>query len=407
MNVENLCVLCKGTKKLCGVSPCPKLQKVNAQYNLIPKVGESIFGPSPPNLFIGSYNYPDVQWGPMVSVETDSATAGVNDSPALMYGKPYEEIIRLRSSLVRGKKEIHVKAKDRMLLDAQEAAMSIKTVDMELNFTKKPVFELSFSAVTQPMGAAAPLKDLKVADNARIPKKVDELVSEKGVKATDAVRELFSIGGGFDNYYLTRLLSSGVLGKKDNKKLVPTKWSITAMDDILAKQMMEQIREMPELQSEFLVFTNEYLYNHFEVLLMPGKWEYEGFEAWAPGTIWSQGAKKFALTEEHEPFEGRTTYAEKQVGGYYAARFGVCEGLMNHVKKQGRAVVFREIYEGYMVPVGVWQIREQIRNTFRNTPQRFSNLKEALEDVSSRLRLPLSEYKKQSEVLTQRTLAEF
>lgn len=393
---SSICVLCKGTKLLCGLPRCPLLQKIRVQVKAKDKVKESMFGPSPPNLFIGSYNYPNVNWGPSISMER------APDSPSLLYGAPYGEIIRTRSLFVVGRKKGHVRSKERMLVEAQEAAMSIKSVDMEANFTRKPVYEMKFSPTLQPMGASAPLKSLLIATNPSIPKKVDEVV-EEGIKAVDAINELFRKG--FDNYYLTRLLSAGVLGRKEHKKLVPTRWGITALDDTLAKEMMKKIRTAPTM-GEYRVYSNEYLHNHFEILLIPGNWEYENFEAWAPNTFWTQGAKRYMITEEYEPFKGRTKYAKSQVGGYYAARFGVCEAL-SKMKKQARAVVFREIHEGYILPVGVWEIRENVRHAFMKPPKRFSTLQEALDSISSRLRLPISRYMKKSKILPQRRLSEF
>lgn len=391
-----VCVLCKGTKNMCGLGKCPLLQKIRTQITANEKITENMFGPSPPTVFVGSFNYPDVSWGPSISIDN------ANDDPSLLYGASYDEIIKSRSSFVIGRKKGNVFSKDRMLLDSQEAVMSIKPVDMEANFTRKPVYEMRFSNVLQPMGASAPLKDLTVASNPSIPKKVDEVV-EEGVKAADAVNELFSQG--FDNYYLTRLLSAGILGSKEKKKLVPTRWSITALDDMLAKEMMKKIREAPAIE-EYRVYSNEYLHNHFEILLMPGNWEYENFEAWAPNTIWSLGAKSYFITEEHEQFEGRTKYAESQVGGYYAARFSVCEAL-SKMNRQARVVLFREIGEGYILPVGVWEIRENVRHAFMNAPKKFQTLHEALDNISTHLKLPINEYTKKSAVLLQRRINEF
>ncbi len=397
MEAGNLCAICKGTKMLCGLEHCPKLAKARLQMEAAPRIKQSMFGPSPPNVFVGSFNYPQVSWGPMIALDSN-----ISDSPADWYGFSYDEIIRNRSMVVIGKKDEGVFAKSRMLADTQEAAMSIKPVDMEAQFTRKPVYEMKFSSVMQPTGASAPLKELKVAENARIPKKVDELVDE-GVKAHDAATELFS--DGFDNYYITKLLTAGVLGKKDNRRLVPTRWGITATDDMLGKQMIEKIKDFTEIE-EFRVYSNEYLFNHFEVLLMPGNWEYEGFEAWSPGTIWAGEGRRCAVTEEYEPYWGRTTYADKQAGGYYAARFGVCEGL-TAMRKQARAIVFREIYEGYVLPVGVWEVRENARHALMNQPKKFGTLADAIEHLKTRLRVPFSEYRKQSRILPQSRLTDF
>ena len=176
------------------------------------------------------------------------------------------------------------------------------------------------------------------------------------------------------------------------------------MDDMLAKKMMREIRYFDSV-SDYYVFSSEYLDNHYEILLMPGAWEFENFESWAPGTVWSYGASNVFTTEEYEPFKGRTKYADKQAGGYYASRYGVCEGLMN-MRKQGRVVAIREIYEGYQVPVGVWQVREGARHAMLNK-RKFSTLREALNDIKTRLRVPIKKYEARSKILKQKRLFDF
>jgi len=277
------------------------------------------------------------------------------------------------------------------------------------------------------MGASAPLKNLRVADNPKIPKKVDEVV-EEGMLAKEAINELYSHG--FDNYYLTKLLTAGILGKPQNKKLVPTRWSITATDDMLGKKMMEEVKQLPEL-SEIRIYSTEYLHNHFEILLLPGAWEFEQFEAWAPSTLWnmqklqemgldisvprkkvepsvSQSApNSFSVAHEYEPNWGRSIYAQSEAGGYYAGRYGTLWGLLNKVKRQARAVVFREIGEEYTVPVGVWEVRENAVHCFDEKPEVFAEVGEALKHLAGRLRVPIPEYLKKSQIIGQRKLSDF
>ena len=53
----------------------------------------------------------------------------------------------------------------------------------------------------------------------------------------------------FDEYTLSKILSVGVLGLKKDKKLVPTRWSITATDDILAKNLLRKIRDFKWIEN--------------------------------------------------------------------------------------------------------------------------------------------------------------
>ena len=82
------------------------------------------------------------------------------------------------------------------------------------------------------------------------------------------------------------------------------------------------------------------------------------------------------------------------------------EGLAG-LGKQARVMVFREVYEGYTVPLGNWQILENVRNAFRQPFERFDTREEALRHVGSRLRLPLEDYRKQSVMLRQSRLMDF
>jgi hypothetical protein len=80
---------------------------------------------------------------------------------------------------------------------------------------------------------------------------------------------------------------------------------------------------------------------------------------------------------DHEPFDGRTTYAS--VGGcYYSTRLAVAEAL-ERMGRQASALVLREIRPGYILPVGVWNVRESVRAALRTRPTRFDSFHQALQ----------------------------
>lgn len=396
---RELCLSCKGGRLLCGYPSCPLLARISSRKPFQGKLELNTFGPSP-SIFVGWKGYPCVSIGPLVSLEPE--TCGQSDDPSCWYGSDYDEIIRLRSSLVRTKSPQGVRDRTKISSAAQEIAMSVRPTDTEVLFEKKPRFSLSFSPVSQPMGPSGTIKKMELAENTKIPRRVEYVVNDE-IKATDAASSLFDMG--FDVYYINRVLSSGAMGLEENKKLVPTRWSITATDDMLGKALTKEIRDYPSING-FQVFSNTYLDNHFEVLLMPRRWEYELFEAWAPDTLWTMGLEKPAINAESEGFWGRTAYASQEGGGYYAARLPVLEHL-SRTKRQAGAVIFREIYEGYIVPVGVWEVRENVRQAFKGRPRKFNTMKSALGDISARLRIPLSEYLGRSQLLRQRRIDEY
>ncbi len=396
---RELCLRCKGGRLLCGRPACPLLARIRIRSPVESKLKESLFGPSP-GIFVGWRGYPNVFVGPLTSIDEEKAE--LCDNPASWYGMSFDEIIRMRSLLVRSKVRQNVSERSRVVELTREVALAVNAPDTEVHFERRPSFGISFSPLTQPLGPSGPLKKLSIAENPKIPRKVDALAGDE-VSASCAATLLYREG--YDVYYLTRVLSSGALGHEERRRLVPTRWSITAVDDLIGRALIEEIHGYPVI-NEYRVYHSTYLDNHFEVLLMPRRWEYEQFEAWAPNTLWTLALSKPAINVEHEGYHGRSTYAEQEGGGYYAARFAVLEALAR-MRLQAGAVVFREIYEGYIMPVGVWEVRENVRQAFRRGYERFSTLGEALENIGSRLRIPLREYLRRSTLLNQSRLEDF
>jgi len=52
--------------------------------------------------------------------------------------------------------------------------------------------------------------------------------------------------------------------------------------------------------------------------MMPGRWEFEQFEAWAPKTLWTLAYEKPVIQEEYEGFRGRNYLCHE--GGWWLLR---------------------------------------------------------------------------------------
>ena len=381
------CIYCKG-RLLCGLPTCPIFAQIKIQSSV--KLTDHFFGPSP-SVFVGWQNYPRVQAGPL-SLHFEPEDPLVYDNPKDWYGFNFREIIDLRCSLIRSKEKVNVNAPAG---NTQLLALAKTPPDIEVTLKRKPKFNVVFSAIAQPMGPSGVIKDLKIADNISAEKSVEYVTSDE-INARDAVWTLYS--SGIDVYAISRLMSAGLLGLR--KKMVPTRWSITTVDNILGNILIEKIKELPVL-TEYVVFTNEYLGNHFEILFLPQRWEYEQLEAWVPDTFWTFGMTDTRIIGEHETYTGRSDYAIREGGGYYAVRLACLEKLQQ-LKKQGAVLVFRETTPEYFLSVGVWECRENVRNAQKRGE--FSSLREALNDISSRLHIPTEEWREKSVLLSQTKL---
>ncbi|MDH5747634.1 MAG: hypothetical protein OEZ21_11900, partial [Candidatus Bathyarchaeota archaeon] len=230
--------------------------------------------------------------------------------------------------------------------------------------------------------------------NARWDHHIESAYEDTDLKAAEAVQELYTKGVLVTK--VQRAFSVGAFGLKKNRRLVPTRWSITAVDSILSKELIKKVKTFPEI-SEYRVYESCYLDNIFEVLMIPRAWSYEIIEAWYPGTVWNPDGGGVFLYSDWESYDGRTTYAE--IGGcYYAARLAVCEQLVKE-RRQATLIVLREARPGYIMPVGVWNVRENVRNAMRQKPFTFNTLGEALKWIASRFQIPLQQWIMRSELL--------
>ncbi|MFQ6120695.1 MAG: Nre family DNA repair protein [Methanosarcinales archaeon] len=405
---RDLCVQCKSWKLLCKRTRCPLIEQIKVQSPIIEKLKKDLFSPSPPSFFVGWKNYPKVAVGPMaLAIEYNNPS--FVDNPREWYGLCIENIINYRSMLVRSKMQIKVNEASnpsRDLSNFQELVLSTDPVDVEMHLNKKPKFHPTFSEIVQPIGPSAFLKKFEITENVKIPHKVDYLYSDTDVKANNALCELYK--NGYSEYYLTKLFSAGVLGTKKNRRLVPTRWAITAVDDIIGTSLIKEIRTFPEIDV-YYVYHNEYLGNHYEILFIPGCFEFEVLEAWCAGSIWGPIKGKPNIITEYEGYKGRKQYAIKQGGGYYAARLPILE-KMKQIKQQAKVVIFREIYEDYYLPVGVWEVKENVRIALENKPIIQTDLESALNIIFSRLRLEKTSGLSRSTILSnlrQKTLRNY
>jgi hypothetical protein len=294
------------------------------------------------------------------------------------------------------------------LLDSlQELAMGKKPVDAEVTLERLPSRTLTLGSEIQPFGPSAPMKSFTSADVNANPK-IEDMFYDRDLKAADAVVGLYG-----DDVLVTqiqRAFSLGMLGLGKQRRLVPTRWSITAVDSIISQELIDGIKQFGTID-EYRVYSFDHLDNRFVAILTPEKWSFEWIEAWYPGTTWNPDrlATDPAMIGDWEPYKGRTTYPD--VGGcYYSCRLAVAERL-GQERKQASALVLREIHPGYILPLGVWNVRESVRQAMKLEPQKFDNLQAAVGSAMSKMTIPLEKWMKNSALLKraffQRKITEF
>ncbi|MFW9982760.1 MAG: hypothetical protein ACFFE3_12710, partial [Candidatus Thorarchaeota archaeon] len=334
----------------------------------------------PPSVFVGESGYPKVLAGPLIPpVRSDEAK--YMERPDHWLTKTIDEILSLRFSLVRTKKYIPVtdaSNPSRELAETQTLALSEEPLVSEATLLKRPQFTTVFSDVTLPIGPSAPLRSFTLDDNPKVPKVIDRVTSDTDLKAVSGVKTLFD--GGIRLEHITRLLSVGTIGQKKTRRLVPTKWSITATDDIIGRQLHKEVLRNPWI-NDFRVSIDQALGNTVVLLFLPSGWQFEAMESWLGGI-------KPPIISDHEWFKGRKDYAKDVVGAYYATRLPALEYLTS-IRRQAGVIVFMEIDPQHWIPLGVWRFREIAKRALESTVKSFGSLDEALNHIAPNLRIPM------------------
>lgn len=392
MTEKGLCIQCKG-RGLCG-KPCRILAKFQDKQ---PRFKEHFSGSSPPEIFVGRMGYPNINTGilaPQEHGDTEELSM-----PESWYEKNLniDQILENRSKLIYGrfKSEVTDARKGKKLLGVmQEVSLATRSVSTEIILKRIPSIRINLDSHTGMIGNPAPLKFARLEQNPHTDRKSEYLSSDTHVKATQAIRELYK--GKIQVSNIIKMLSAGMLGQQTKRKLVPTRWSITATDDTISKLMLEKIRYYQEI-SEIQLFHGYYVGNHYEFLLLPDKFSFEVLEAYLKGSLWNT-ISGTSLSQDYEGFSGRKTYADSVTGAYYTARVALCEYL-EKIKRQAACLVMREERPEYYAPLGVGILRELARDAFSKQPEKFDNIQEALKSSSTRLNLDVSFFTQKSWLL--------
>ena len=394
-----LCVRCKGSRLLCGKLQCPIILK---QQAIIPlkrvSLDKNLEGASPPSFFVGRHSYPNVLVGPMIQpVIEEGIPINIIDEPETGWiDKNIADLVQFRSSLLRTSFRLNVRKilNSKLLNVSQELVQSSRKVGTEVLLEKEPSFRMMYDSHSPPLGPSGTLKKIRVTENPKIERCVDKSVSDTDFKATNAINYLYDHD--LTVTQVTRILSAGLLGIQRNRRLVPTRWAITATDDAISKALVDKIKDYPQI-SQYFLFNSKHLDNNFQILLIPREWSFENLETWNPKSSFNPSSKPVVM-DDYEFYKGRKTYASNVTGAYYAARLGVTEYLLK-IRRQATCIVFREVSSGYIVPLGVWVIRETVRRAFKKSPKIFSDINSAIREIGKAFQVPLKYWIKNSKIL--------
>ena len=356
----------------CGNYNCSICAKAYSQIKIKNKITKENFVTETVSPFIGRYGYPEINIGILAPPEETQDT-WLYDAPKYwaVHNFQIPKIVDFRSSLINSRNKINIKGRNKFLELNQEVSMASKPVDIDINLKEKPHFRVNYDNLMAPTGPYAELKKAKLTENPKVHTRVQKVHYDTDLKAKDALIYLYE--NKFDENFLSRILSVGNVGIGKNRKLVPTRWSITATDDVLGKHLLNEIKKYNQIN--YAAFFGGYLGNYYLILCFPEVWSYELFEMHV--------SNQNHFMTDYESYEGRKYYAEETAGGYYTVRLAVLEKL-REMKKQGSILALRFVTGDYTLPLGVWVTREATRKSMQSMPIEFSS-KELMLEYSKKL----------------------
>ncbi|MBS3064484.1 MAG: hypothetical protein J4472_01605, partial [DPANN group archaeon] len=332
---------------------------------------------SPPSVFIGSkLKYPEINVGILSPLEKDE-NSWIYDDAKYWAENNFEinQILHLRNSLLNSRlrtKVTDARMNKKFLDIIKDVAISSGPVEVEIELKNRIQSGNEKDKVLTPLGMNANFEKAKIIGNVQINRHLDKIINDD-IKVSESMKILYE--NNFDEYSLSKILSVGVLGLKKDRRLVPTRWSITASDDILGKQLLKKVRDYKWLE-DYELFYEEFMGNQYLILMFPNVWSFELFELYFPGSSWNPSNEIKASTD-FEGFEGRTKYAFNTAGGYYATRLPILKYL-DYIKRQASVVVIRIETPSYWASLGVWVVRESVKKAL-NKKIKFSSKKELLD----------------------------
>jgi hypothetical protein len=355
-----------------------KIIEINFKYRDLESISK-LDSNSPPSVFVGSkLKYPLVNVGIITPLERDE-NAWIYDDTKYWADNNFQinDVLKLRGSLLNSRFQSNVydsRTNKNFIQMAQEIAVGSKPVDIEIELKNKLNLSRKRDKIIAPWGMNAGLKNAKITGNVKIHRMVEKVINDD-IKASEGIEMLYKHN--FNEYVLSKILSIGVLGLKKNKKLVPTRWSITATDDTLGKILLKQIRDYKWIEN-YELFFGDFLGNCYLILMFPEIWSYELFELYLPFSSWNPSEEIKAATD-FENFNGRKNYAFATGGGYYASRLPILEYL-NNSKRQASVLVIRIETPSYWAGLGVWVVRESVRKAL-NKKIKFDSKEELIESA--------------------------
>lgn len=337
---------------------------------------------SSPYNIVFEKKYPSLFIGPGVFYDKEKVLENTPKKWILKEKREIENIRKKQSFFYKEHLKNDAQNPEKNISQIQELTKSYKDTELEVDIIdKKTILREKITGINN---SAQILEKIKITENIKVLKPVDKVTNDFHQKAKEGILEFYRKTK--DIYKLEQLLSMGLLGLKKNRLFMPTRWSITCIDDTLGKDFFEKIKTNKIIDT-YKMKKYQFYDNIFYVFYLPFSWGFEMIE-FKDNNI---------IAQDYELNETKKDYAYNVTGAYYSARLPILEE-MKEKDFCARILVLRDIKKEYSSK-GVWVIRESIIKAIKEKEIIFNNVEEVITFIKNELKI--SWILEKSEILKQ------
>lgn len=355
---------------------------------------------SPPGLFLSTARYPILLAGVLASTQP-SEYLSIYDHSEAWRGLEREAILSMRRNLYRLVLPVDARqmqpSKTVELL--QIMALSVSPVALEAETPSLPPRTLQSVGGMLPCGPSVTVSKLSIVSEPEI-SKVAEIISQKDIPSSEAINKLFEYDYSLDQ--VARLISVGLLGRLQSRRLVPLRGAYKAAIDSFVNGVIMDLMDRPK-STPSRIHLSTFYGDTITILVLPGE----------------PRVDYLRMEKDERGFRVGTSYEAPRIGSsdsktsVYAdhARFSAYE----HLSKKNEAshvTIFHHSRNRRNDLLGPWLVRAGVREALQSNSIEFDSPENAFNVLESILSPGLGLWNKAACLkeelgLTQRTAALF
>ncbi len=311
---------------------------------------------SPPGLSIEAAKYPIMKAGILASVNPHNHLS-IFDHPESWCGLDRDAILAMRRELYRFSVSINARAMEssEFIEVLQTIALSVSPVALEIETTKLPQRNLNPLGGQLPSSPAVEISSLEIVSDPEI-SRVAKRITQLDIPASESTWKLLDYDYSLDQ--VARLMSTGLLGRLDSRRLVPTRGAYKAVIDAYINRSLMELVEKPHASS-YRLCTSEILGENFTILLQPGesRVDYLRVERTQKGL------------EKGSSFEHLKRSVSDPKTAVYAdhARFSAYENLVKN-RENSHMTIFHFARSSNNSILGPWIVRAGVKAALESDP---------------------------------------